>query len=123
MNYRLVRAHIRSILGIKIDRRSGVDGALWALKDVLNLRDYPCFYDDLPGDKEGYDADFKKRPLLTFDQAPKSVFAVLDFGDRVLWHFGGSIRMFGNVWKPGDYVIVKGVYTFSLVLIALTGTC
>jgi len=83
---------------------------------VISLKDNPHFYDSLPDDKENYNAGFTKRPLLTFNQVAKTVIILVDFGDRILWHFGEVVKVFGNVWKPGDSVIVKGASQRRLVL-------
>jgi len=100
-----------------LDRKFGIEGALWALKDFVNLQDNPHFYDSLPESEEQCGVDFLKRsPVKVLDPKAKTVFILLDFGERILWDFGDNVRVFGNVWKLGDCVILKGMYTLCSVL-------
>src|SRR5258708_4605480 len=99
-----------------VDRKFGVDGALWALRHCINISDNPSFYDTLPDRQEEYEAGFKKAPLLTFSSNHKAIYILIDFGDRILWDFGKSVRVFGNVWKLGESIVLKGAYLFFPVL-------
>jgi hypothetical protein len=94
----------------------GIDGASWALRKFLNFRNNSCFYESLPYTIDQCGACSTWRPLKALATELGSVCILIDFGERILWKSGESVRAFGNVWEVGGYVMLKGVHLFCRVL-------
>jgi hypothetical protein len=87
----------------------------------ITPRENPHFYLQLAQDATSYDSNFKKQPLNDFAHSlmqEDTIYVLLDkpcrlFLDAAPPHIP---RIFGNLWKPHQTVILKGEYSSRYVV-------
>ena len=84
----------------------------------VTLRQNPHFYLDLSKDAASYGGEFNKRSLTDFDHSLDKghmIYVLIDKSCR-LYLEAAKPRIFGNVWKPHQTVILKGEYSSIRVI-------
>ena len=79
----------------------------------FTLKQNPHFYLQLPHDAASYDSKFKQGPLKDFAHSLSPgdmIYVLLDKSCR-LFLDAAQPRIFGNLWKPHETVILKGEYS------------
>jgi hypothetical protein len=89
----------------------------------MALKQNPHFYLKLSEDAASYGSKFHKDPLRDFAYLrADTIYVLLDKSCRLFLHTAKPHipRIFGNLWKPHQKVILKGEYSPRRVICSLT---
>ncbi len=91
----------------------------------ITVKQNPHFYLRLPRNAPSFGRNYHKNPLKDFAHGLEqndTIYVLVDKDSRLFLH-SAKPRIFGNLWKPHQIVILKGEYPFQTRTSSVQLTC
>ena len=114
MSHYLCHSRYLILVSVRLSNNPSLQEVLWKFchfrdeKKRLTLRDNPHFYSELPTSPDAYGDNVKIDPTEDFRHADK-FYVLTDHPELVHIVSDEVSQYFGNIWRPQNVIIFKGL--------------